>query len=316
MNESTQKAMSSEQKHKTEVIKPQREYKDRLFRMIFRDKKELLSLYNAMHTTSYNNPDDLIITTLENAIYMNVKNDLSFMISDWLSLYEHQSTYNPNIPLRNLGYVADVYSRLTADENLYGKATVKIPPPQFVVFYNGVEEQPERKIMKLSDAYKISSDDPNLELKVLVLNINPGYNTELMEKCKTLKDYMRYVDCVRTYAKNMTLSNAVERAVNECIKNDILAEFLKKYKTEAMKVSIYEYDEEKHMQQIFAEGRDEGRTEGKTEGKAEEQKNGIHILVNTCKSFNASRDTTFQKIKKEYGLSDEEVEQIMTEYWK
>ncbi|MDD2972402.1 MAG: hypothetical protein PHE02_09775 [Lachnospiraceae bacterium] len=204
--------------------------------------------------------------------------------------------------------MADVYSRLTADENLYGKATVKIPPPQFVVFYNGVEEQPERKIMKLSDAYKISSDDPNLELKVLVLNINPGYNTELMEKCKTLKDYMRYVDCVRTYAKDMTLSNAVERAVNECIKNDILAEFLKNYKTEAIKVSIYEYDEEKHMQQIFAEGR--------TEGKTEEQKNGIHILVNTCKSFNASRETTFQKIKEEYGLSDEEVEQIMAECWK
>lgn len=254
MNEST--------KGKQKVVKKQRNYKDRLFRMVFQEKKELLSLYNAVNGTAYDNPEELIINTLDNAIYMNMKNDVSFIISSWLSLYEHQSTYNPNIPLRDLGYVADLYSVLTNDRNMYGRTLVKIPVPQFVVFYNGIEEQPERQIMKLSDAFEIPEENPNLELKVLALNINSGYNEELLDKCKTLKEYMQYVDRVRTFAKEMKLEKAVEQAINECINNDILAEFLRNYKAEAMSVSIYEYDEEKHMQQVYAEGEQNGEQKG------------------------------------------------------
>ncbi|MDD2971544.1 MAG: hypothetical protein PHE02_05365 [Lachnospiraceae bacterium] len=230
--------------------------------MVFQEKKELLSLYNAVNGTAYDNPEELIINTLDNAIYMNMKNDVSFIISSWLSLYEHQSTYNPNIPLRDLGYVADLYSVLTNDRNMYGRTLVKIPVPQFVVFYNGIEEQPERQIMKLSDAFEIPEENPNLELKVLALNINSGYNEELLDKCKTLKEYMQYVDRVRTFAKEMKLEKAVEQAINECINNDILAEFLRNYKAEAMSVSIYEYDEEKHMQQVYAEGEQNGEQKG------------------------------------------------------
>lgn len=244
-------------------VPTQRNYKDRLFRMIFKEKKELLSLYNAMNGTTYNNENDLTITTLDNAIYMNMKNDLSFLIDAGLSLYEHQSTWNPNIPLRNLGYVADLYSTLTSKENLFGKTLIKIPTPHFVVFYNGIDKQPERSFLQLSDSFQVMEEEKELELKVLVLNINPGYNMELMDKCKTLGDYVKYVDRVRTYAKTMTLAETVERAVNECIKDDILAEFLRNYKAEAMSVSIYEYDEEKHMRQTFAEGKVEGKAEEK-----------------------------------------------------
>lgn len=117
MNEMTQRH--------TETMKPQRLYKDRVFRMVFSEKKELLSLYNAMNGTSYTNPDELVINTLENAIYMGMRNDLSFLIDSRLPLYEHQSTYNPNMPLRDLLYSANLYSKLTVDTNLYGNKLVK-----------------------------------------------------------------------------------------------------------------------------------------------------------------------------------------------
>ena len=155
---------------------PVRTYKDRVFRMIFKEKESFLELYNAMNKTAYTNLEDLTVTTLENAIYLSMKNDVSYLLYDRLALYEHQSTRNPNLPLRDLFYVANIYSRLTYADNLYGAKLVKIPEPVFVVFYNGKEEMPERSVLRLSDAYEQPSGDPALELKVIVLNINPGYN--------------------------------------------------------------------------------------------------------------------------------------------
>ena len=276
--------------------KPQRTYKDRLFCMIFSDKKELLALYNAMNGTHYEDPEDILVTTLENAIYMKARNDLSFLIDSRMPLYEHQSTYNPNLPLRDLHYVSDLLSVKTREDNLYGSKLIKIPTPQFVVFYNGTAPQPERKVLKLSDAFEIQQEEVSLELKVLVLNINPGYNTELMEKCKTLRDYMCYVDKMRTYVKEMSIEQAVERAINECIKDDILAEFLRKNRAEAKNVSIYEYDEEKHMRQVFAEGRDEGLELGTRRGREE----GITLGVQQAK---------MEQIKKKLA-KNQSVEQI------
>ena len=84
-------------------------YKDTLFRMIFRDKKNLLSLYNALNKTSYTNPDDMKITTLEDVIYVGMKNDVSFLFSSIMNLFEHQSTFNPNMPVRGLLYLARIY---------------------------------------------------------------------------------------------------------------------------------------------------------------------------------------------------------------
>ena len=165
---------------------PVRAYKDRIFRMIFKEKRALLALYNAMNDTAYQDPEELVITTLENAIYLGMKNDVSFMICDRLFLYEHQSTKNPNMPLRNLLYVADLYSVLTKDMFLYGELPVAIPEPRFVVFYNGEQKMEERAILRLSDLYRPRTEHPYLELETLVLNINKGYNAELMEKCREL----------------------------------------------------------------------------------------------------------------------------------
>ncbi len=229
--------------------KPNRLYKARLFVMIFEDKRKLLELYNAISGKHYEDPELLEINTLENAIYMSMKNDLSFLIDARLSLYEHQSTYSPNLPLRFLFYLSDMFSGMTIDANLYGTKRVVLPVPRFVVFYNGEADQPDRQILKLSDLYAAEEEDPMLDLKVLVLNVNQGHNPELMEACHTLWEYAEYTGRVRKYAKEQPIAEAVERAITECIREGILKEFLEKNRREAKNVSIYEYDQEKHIRQ-------------------------------------------------------------------
>jgi hypothetical protein len=237
--------------------------------MVFREKRELLALYNAVNGTDYDNLDDLEIVTLENAVYMNMKNDLAFLIEASLHLYEHQSTVTPNLPLRDLFYVAREYERLTAEKSLYTSAIVKIPTPRFLMFYNGTEEQPDCQVLKLSDAYAQKVEEPELELKVMMLNINIGHNAALLEKCKTLKDYSIYVERVRQYAKEMPKEEAVDKAVDTCIKDGILADFLTKYKAEARSMSIFEYDEEREIELIRQAEFEKGEAYGKAEGKAD-----------------------------------------------
>ena len=231
-------------------VRARRNYKDTLFRMLFRDSKQLLDLYNAVNGTHYTNVDDLKIVTLENAVYMNMKNDLAFVMEFYLNLYEHQSTFNPNMPLRDLFYVAREYQNLIEGESMYASALIKIPTPRFVVFYNGTEKRAEYEVLKLSDAYEQRLEDPELELKVRMLNINTGNNKELLDQCRLLKEYMLYVECVRKYAKTKRLDEAVECAVNECIEKNVLREFLQKHRAEAIAVSIFEYDEEREKEKL------------------------------------------------------------------
>ena len=261
-------------------------YKSRIFAMLYQDKKELLDLYNAISGKHYEDPELLEINTLENTIYMTMRNDLSFLIDFRLSLYEHQSTYSPNLPLRDLFYISDLYSGMVKDENLYGIKLVQIPAPQFVIFYNGMKEMPDRTVLRLSDAYSVKEENPALELTAVMLNINRGHNEKLKGLCKSLKDYSEYTARVREYADTMPISEAVEQAICECIQEGILAEFLKQNRAEAKQVSIYEYDEEKHMRQEreaswedgwaagICEGEERGREEGREEGRLEGRKEG------------------------------------------
>ena len=194
-------------------------------------------------------------------------------------MYEHQSTYSPNLPVRYLLYVADVYSDYTKDMNLYGTRAVKLPTPKFVVFYNGQAEQPDRKELKLSELFAIPDSDPSLELNAVMLNINKGHNRKLMETCRTLHDYAEYTDRVREYAAEMNLDEAVERAITECISEGILEDFLRKNRAEAKKVSIYEYDEERHMRQTREEGMEEGYANGIKQGiKQEKEQMAVNLL--------------------------------------
>ena len=223
-----------------------RSYKDTLFRMLFQEKEALLSLYNAVGQTDYKDASQLEIVTLENAIYMNMKNDLAFLINLELNLYEHQSTWNPNMPLRDLFYVAKEYEQLIRKETLYSSRLVKLPVPRFLVFCNGrMPDQAEKIVLKLSDSFEKRTGEPELELKVTVLNINAGCNETLMNACRLLKEYSLYVARVRSYASQMDMNTAVNRAVEECISEGILADFLLKSRAEVVAMSIFEYDEER-----------------------------------------------------------------------
>ena len=242
--------------------------------MVFREKKELLGLYNAVNGTSYTDPEALTVVTLENAIYMNMKNDLAVVMDFYMDLYEHQSTYNPNIPLRNLHYVAKELRSWSGGRTIYGRQLVRIPTPRFFVFYNGRDMQPERQVLKLSDAFMNPEEDPALELKVVMLNINLGRNKELMEQCYTLLEYAQFVDRLRTCEKSMGREEAVKHTVDTCIREGILRDFLLKYREEAIEMCIFEYDEEETLRQLgqqsyeegVAAGIEQGRTEGVTVG--------------------------------------------------
>ena len=289
-----------------------RTYKARLFAMIYSQKKELLELYNAINGTNYDDPEKLEINTLGNAIYMSMANDISFIIDSQLMLYEHQSTYSPNLPIRYLMYVSDLYSKITKDANLYGSRQVQIPTPRFLIFYNGIEEQPDEKELKLSEAFIVKEKNPSLELKATMLNVNRGRNRKLMDSCKTLRDYAEYTARVREYAEKMPVGEAVERAITECIREGVLSEFLSIYRAEARKVSIYEYDEEKHMRQEREQNWEDGHAAGVAETIAE----AIKTLIKTCQDFGASREETEERLCDNFSISKEEAERNLEKYWK
>ena len=259
--------------HGTTVKLPEanRKYKDTIFRWLFSDRKNLLSLYNAVTGKHYTDAGALDIVTLESAVYLGMKNDVAFLVDTRLYLCEHQSTYNPNIPLRNLFYIASEYQVLVKDRSLYSSVLIKLPAPKFLVFYNGPGQVADREDLRLSTAYENQQGEPDLELKVTLLNINEGHNKELMEQCQILKEYSQYVARVRKYVAQMELNEAVERAVTECIREGILAEFLSRNRAEVMKVSIFEYDQEleekKYREAEYEHGRQDGYDAGMREGR-------------------------------------------------
>ncbi|MCM1185711.1 MAG: hypothetical protein NC251_04465 [Lachnoclostridium sp.] len=309
-----------------------RQYRDTVFRMLFGDKRNLLELYNAVSGSGCRDPEELKIVTLENAVYMGVKNDLAFLVELRLHLYERQSTINFNMPFRFLQYVSEEYAKLTAGENIYGSRRIPLPAPHFIVFYNGVSPFPERQLMRLSDAFpkdikcplgkdtfpkdtrcpleKADSPkgpifpkegtEPQLELMVQIININEGYNEELKEKCPTLKEYMQYVDRVREYAAVMPLEEAVDRAVDECIKEGILKDFLLLNKAEVRHMSIYEFDEEAYERAIRTEEYERGMEDGIEQGLARGIMQGI---IETGLDCGLSESDILERLQAKLNLS-------------
>lgn len=212
-----------------------------------------------------------------------MKNDLAFIVDMKLYLFEHQSTVNKNMPLRFLQYVSAEYEKLIVSEDLHKRTLVKVPSPHFVVFYNGTEKYAERQELRLSAAYEVKEEEPELELRVQVLNINEGFNEGLKEACLTLREYMQYVDKVRAYKKNMPLDRAVDRAVNECIAQGILRDFLLQNKAEVKRMSIFEYNEENVRRVLREEAYEDGMEEGEKKG---EKKGDLKRLVSlVCKKM-------------------------------
>ncbi|MCL2051993.1 MAG: hypothetical protein FWG91_09760 [Lachnospiraceae bacterium] len=241
-----------------------RKYKDVLFRLVLADKKVLLKLYNALNETDYDDEGELKINTLADIVYLGYKNDLSFIIGNTVNLYEHQSTINPNMPLRGLRYISvlyNVYIKM-ADKNEYGTKLVRLPRPQCIVFYNGAEHEEERKTLRLSDAYYDAPNakhDPCLEFTATVININYGMNKGLMSKCRELEEYAIFIDRVYAYQKQgLKLNEALNRAIDECIDEDILSDILEKNRAEVISMMMTTYDKKKHYRVLREEGREEG----------------------------------------------------------
>lgn len=256
--------------------KVNRKYKDRLFKRIFENKEDLLSLYNAVNGTDYDNAEDVSVNTIEDCVYMSMRNDVSFLIYDVMNLYEHQSTDNPNMPLRGFFYLGALYKEMFGEHrDLYSSMIINLPTPQFIVFYNGSKDEPDEKYMKMSDAYigQISGE-PALECTARLLNINYGHNKELMDKCKKLREYAVLVKRVRENLKNgLSKEIAVSNAVDSCIKEDILKDLLLKHKAEVTDMILSEYDEALHINNEKAISYEEGLRVNEERCRALEKEN-------------------------------------------
>ena len=245
-----------------------RENKDRLFRFIFgneENKAWTLSLYNAVNGTSYQNPDDIIITTIQDALYMGMKDDISILVYDTINMFEQQSTFNPNLPLRYLIYAGMIYSGLVESGkwkiNLYSSKIQKLPVPKCVCFYNGIQEKDDM-ILELSSAFPENSD-PDISVRVHMLNINYGRNVELLNACAPLRDYSFLIYRIRFHQNNgMEIGDAVDLAVDELSDDSVIKPFLMKNRAEVKRMCITEYDEVKTMNMFREEGYNEGRADG------------------------------------------------------
>lgn len=309
-----------------------RNVKDRLFRSVFSDDREaLLDLYNALHGTNYQDPEELEIVTLENVVYMSMKNDLAFLIAGVLNLHEHQSTLNRNMPLRFLLYLAQEYQKLVAQKklNIYGDKPLALPVPQCVVFYNGNHQVPDKQVLKLSDSFENKNVAPDVEVMVHVLNINFGHNKELMEKCHRLWEYAYLIDRMkRNMGSGMRLPDAVDEAILHCIGKDILAEFLLRNRMEVQGMLLEEYDEKEAKRvwrkEAYADGYEEGLEKGIEEGiekgiekgRQEGVKKGIQVMIETCEELGMSKEKTLEMMMDKFSIEESRARAYMEEYWR
>ena len=296
-------------------IKPQREYKDRLFKAIFgRDTEESkrwrLDLYNALNNTSYTDPDALELNTIENVIYITMHNDVSFLVDSEMNLYEQQSTHNPNMPLRGLMYFSQLYQVYLTKMNrsLLSSKTVRIPTPKFIVFYNGNEDEESRWKMRLSDAFMNEDRSGDFEWTADVININPKCNEPLQKNCKALYDYIRYVYRIRDNRKSgMDKKAAVEEAMEWAIKERLLGGFFKEQKEEVTAMSLTEYDEEEFKRVCREDGYEDGLAEGLSAGMVQgASKKAMEDAENLLK-MNVLTDV---QISQAIGLPLEKVQKI------
>lgn len=279
----------------------QQTVKDRLFRYLFeKDRNALLDLYNALNGTDYQDASQLEIVTIESAVYVVMKNDLAYILSGTLNLYEHQSTYSPNLPVRFLIYLAQEYQMVIekAERSLYGTGQISLPTPQCVVFYNGMKEMPEERTLRLSDAFENKKTKADVELNVRMLNINYGHNEQLMDKCKVLGEYAMLVDMTRDYmAAEKDIQTALNKAIDSCIEKGILKEILLKNRAEVLGMLLEEFDVEKCERTLRSEGWENGRKEGRKEGELKINKLGT-LLMEAGRSeefLNSLSDRELQK---------------------
>jgi hypothetical protein len=256
------------------------QYKDSVFTLLFSDKNRLRELYNAIADTSYGEETEISINTLNNVLFMERINDMSFTIGNKLViLLEHQSTVNPNMPLRFLLYIARIYEKIIENKSLYKQTLAPVPAPDFIVLYNGTAPQPDRRILRLSDAF-IAGDMPkagSLELAVTVLNINSGRNEAILTRSKELGEYAAFVEKVRELERTCSREEALKRAVKYGIEHNILRGFLTEHGSEVVNMLLTEWNWEDAKEVWQEEARAEGEVRGIEIGETRGRSEGIEI---------------------------------------
>lgn len=281
------------------MAKENREYKDSVFVDLFYSDenagKNLLSLYNALHDMELKDEKLIRKMKVEDVLYMNFKNDLSAVINnETLGILEHQSTINPNMPLRLLLYAGRAYEQLVDTASRYKTKLVKIPTPEFYLFYNGKQDFPLENKMYLSDAFLKPPGENSMELAVTVININANKRHRILEKCKPLYEYSLFIDMVRTYEKD---DDGMKKAIEECIKNSILAEYLKRKGSEVRNMLVAEYSYEEDIKVKQEEARQEGLSIGLSQGLSQGmEQGGIKTLYDlVCDGIMTVEDAAARK---------------------
>ena len=288
-------------------------YKDRLFNFLFGNEEHkdwTLSLYNAINGTHYDNPDDITIETIRQVLYMSMHNDVAFIIADQLSLYEQQSTYNPNMPIRMLEYTANLFEKYIRREalNKYGPKQIMLPVPRLVVFYNGIEAKEDEQTLNLSDAFRPEHRAiADISVTVHMFNVNKGHSQRLMDSCRPLNEYAWSVDSIREYRKRDSLETAIDRTLEQMPKSFLIKTYLEEHKAEVKSMLLTEYNEaetlEMFKRDFLAEGRKEGRKEGQKEGR-------VGSLVESVRNLKLRLGFTDQQAKEALNISDEEWGQV------
>ena len=298
-----------------------RNHKDSLFIDLFckdqkSGKENFISLYNALHQTNLNlETTTLEEVNIENILYMALSNDIAILVDGRLIvLVEHQSTINENMPLRLLEYVSRIYEQIVPSEDRYEKKMIKIPYPEFYVFYNGTEEYPVEKELRLSDAFLIPEDkyasDKKISLEILVkvININIDKENPILKQCRALQEYSTLIELIRE-TKRQNPKAPLEEALSKAINDGILEDYLKRKSTEVRNMLIAEYSYETDIKvqrrEAFRLGKEEGVNIGRVEG-AEQTK------IETAKSA-IKMGLSIQQIVQLTGLSEEVVNKLMKE---
>ena len=285
-----------------------RKHKDRLFRLLFNNPKELLNLYNALANRDYQNENELEITTLEDVTYLRMKNDISFILDDYLTLFEHQSTYNPNMPLRGLFYITDLYKNIVHTQSLFSSRLLKIPTPKYIIFYNGTKETEDYKELRLSDAFENCEEAGDIEVIAHMYNINAGHNEEIMSKCKKLQEYATFIEEIRLFqAQGLNPESAMKKAIDSCIEKDVLSDFLSKERRLIMGSILAEFDEKEYEKVIREDGYLEGREDGMEAGIV----TGIRALIEMARECGLSDETLVVKLMDKFKISKDKAEEYI-----
>ncbi|MDR1903998.1 MAG: Rpn family recombination-promoting nuclease/putative transposase, partial [Treponema sp.] len=239
-------------------------YKDSVFSLLFSNPDTLRELYNALEGVNLPPAAPITINTLSDVLFMERINDISFEIAGKLVVVmEHQSTINPNMPLRCLIYLTRLYEKIIDSKDMYKNRVIPLPQPECFVLYNGKAEYPDETILKISDAFVSVKElgiteklPPDLELIVRVININQGRNEEVIGRCEKLREYSAFIATAREYEGRLRSREAgVRAAVKYCIEQRILEGFLKEHGSEVVNMLFTEWNWDDALAVRYEEGK-------------------------------------------------------------